>query len=286
MHLTHLIPRGGFSPITFAKPVRLWNRFWMVLAAGLLASTGWAADNDARPQGPTAGLRQQLLEKFDADKNGQLDETEWAKAKEAMAQRRRGGGAPGAARAELVKRFDKDGDGRLNEQERQAAIKAAGGLGQRPDGNPAAAPLDRREIMKRFDKNGDGRLDEAERTAARASFANRPGTPAGRTDGARPGGEFMKRFDKNGDGKLDETERAAAQAAFANRPGFGRPATAGDAAPAAAKPDTGRVDKKALLKEFDADGDGKLTGDERAAARQAFQERKAKKEGQPQAAKE
>ena len=85
----------------------------------------------------------------------------------------------------------------------------------------------------------------------------------------------MKRFDKNGDGKLDEAERQAARAAFA-----GRRDAAADTAPSAAKPDTGRVSKKDLLKNFDTDGDGKLTGDERVAARKAFENRK------PKAAKE
>lgn len=281
MHPTNSIPRGFFPALKLATLALASKRSLIVLAVSLAASTVWAADDDARPKRPGGDLQKKLLGEFDADKNGKLDKTELAKAREAMAKRRRGSGAQGVDRRELLKRFDKDGDGRLNEEERQAAMKASRGAsaaGKRPDGNTAGRPGDRREIMKRFDKNGDDKLDETERAAMRAAFANRrgdrrPGGPnAARPKGTRPertrpAGDFVKRFDKDGDGKLDDAERAAARAAFAARRG------ATDTAPSATKPDTGRVSKIKLLKEFDSDGDGKLAGDERAAARKAFEKR-------------
>ena len=282
MHFTNSIPRGVFSALKLATLALASKRAVVVLVVSLAASTVWAADDDPRPKRPGADFQKKLLGEVDADKNGKLDKTELAKARQTMAKRRRGSGAQGVDRRELVKRFDKDGDGRLNEEERQAAMKAsrsASTAGKRPDGNTAGRPRDRREIMKRFDKNGDGKLDETERAALRAAFANRrsdsPGRPnASRPDGtppartSRPAGDFMKRFDKDGDGKLDDAERAAARAAIGAR------RNASDAAPSATKPDKGRVSKIKLLKEFDSDGDGKLTGDERAAARKAFEKRK------------
>lgn len=270
-----------FSPRDVARSLSICM---IAVAAGLLVSPLRAADDDARPKRQGEDFRKRLLEEFDADKDGRLDKTEQAKAREAMAKRR--GGAQGLDRRELMKKFDKDGDGRLSDEERKAAMQARGGApGGRPGG---ASPADRRELMKRFDKNGDGTLNEAERAALRKAIAGRRGDAGtrpktdrpktDRPDEKRPGGagpdarraEVLKRFDKDGDGKLSDTERAAAKAAFENRRG------APGARPAADKPDTGRVDKQALLKEFDADGDGKLNGAERAAARKAMEDRKRK----------
>ena len=63
-----------------------------------------AADNQKKPDAP----RQGLLQQYDKNKNGKLDQDE----REALRKDRE---------ADRIKRFDKNGDGKLDEQERQAA---------------------------------------------------------------------------------------------------------------------------------------------------------------------
>ncbi len=304
------IYRGRFSwPFRSSDFTRSVARGVAVIMVGLAVGTVGRADDEPQPErrgGAGPDVRKRMLEEYDTDRNGRLDDAEREALRAAMAQRQRS--APGLDRRELAKRFDKDGDGRLNDEERQAAMQSGfgGAAGQARQGSAMLRPADRAEIMKRFDKDNDGQLSEAERSAARDAFTKRqrpgslrPGSPrpsrpggtppsGARPTGARPQGagpatadrrmEFLKRFDKDGDGQLDPTERAAARAAFEARTGnAGRPggARATDATPAE-KPDTGRVNKQAMLQEFDANGDGKLTGQERSAARKAFEERRKK----------
>ncbi len=78
-----------------------------------------AQEKKEEKKGPRQGGRyQEILKKFDANKDGKLDEKERAAARESM------GGEFAKRRAEIIKKFDKDGDGKLNEEERAAAIKA------------------------------------------------------------------------------------------------------------------------------------------------------------------
>ena len=99
--------------------------------------------------------------------------------------------------------------------------------------------------------------------------------------GAEMRAELLKRFDKDGDGKLNEEERAAAKQAMQVR--GGRPGPKGQEKLGAGKGQPGqgapgnRPNKEEFLKRFDKNGDGKITDDERAAAKQAMQERRAKK---------
>jgi hypothetical protein len=96
--------------------------------------------------------------------------------------------------------------------------------------------------------------------------ARRPGGPGG------PGGEafreaMLKRFDKDGDGKLSDEERAAA---MKERGAGGRPEGKGGRRPAAGRGPGGPGGFAELMKKFDKDGDGKLSDDEKAAAREAM----------------
>ena len=70
--------------------------------AGLVSQ---AADKEKKPDRPRPGT---LLERYDKNKNGKLDQDE----REALRKDRE---------ADRIKRFDKNGDGKLDEQERQAA---------------------------------------------------------------------------------------------------------------------------------------------------------------------
>jgi Ca2+-binding EF-hand superfamily protein len=64
-----------------------------------------AADNEKKPDAPRRG---NLLEKYDKNKNGKLDQDE----RETLRKDRA---------AERTKQFDKNGDGKIDEKEREAA---------------------------------------------------------------------------------------------------------------------------------------------------------------------
>ncbi|ADB14853.1 putative signal transduction protein with EFhand domain [Pirellula staleyi DSM 6068] len=163
------------------------KRFAALASMALVASTSlvsWGADETPAPKRERPSreaMMKQMLEKFDADKDGKLSEEERTKARESM----RGQGGPGGERfAELMKKFDKDGDGKLSEEER-AALRAEMGANRPEGGRPEGRP-NMEEIIKKFDKDGDGKLSEEERAAARASMPKRgprgegkgPGKPA------------------------------------------------------------------------------------------------------------
>jgi len=94
--------------------------------------------------------------------------------------------------------------------------------------------------------------------------------------------ELIKRFDKDGDGKLSDAEKAAAREGMGKG---GRPGAAGG--PPGRKPGGaggpaagGRGGE--LLKRFDKDGDGQLSEQEKAAAREAFQGRRPEGKKKPE----
>lgn len=103
-----------------------------------------------RPQGPRGyrPIPDEILEKFDTNKDGKLDADE----RKAMME---------ARRKEMLAKFDKDGDGKLDEDERKAMMEE-----QR-------AEMEKR-MLERFDKDGDGKLSEEERQEARKARADRP----------------------------------------------------------------------------------------------------------------
>lgn len=201
-----------------------------------------------------------ILSRFDKDGDGKLSDEEKAAAL-------KGGGGdrpfPGFNPANppefVLKRFDKDGDGKLNDEEQAEMRRGAGAF----LGGPGMPNF--QEMAKRFDKDGDGKLSEEERAAVRAEM-----TKGGRPGGAPPSKEeIVKRFDKDGDGKLNSEEQAAARAAFEKR----QNAIGGGLLPGQGEGNEAKVEQAELLKQFDKDGDGKLSEEEKAAARQAFQER-------------
>ena len=89
------------------------------------AERGERGEGERRGQGQRRGgprqVPKEILEKFDKNGDGKLDEDE-----RKAAQR--------ARRAEFIKKYDKDGDGELNEEERKAAMKDRRGRGGRPQG--------------------------------------------------------------------------------------------------------------------------------------------------------
>lgn len=104
----------------------------MILGA-LIGTTVFAAaqEKPKRPDRPEHPVPAEVLEKFDADKDGKLSKEERQ-----------------AARAAREKEFDKDGDGKLSDEEKTA---------MREDG--------RKKLLAKFDKDGDGKLSDEEKKA-------------------------------------------------------------------------------------------------------------------------
>ena len=200
-------------------------------AVSILAFAGFLRAEDAPKPGEGAlspeQLRKQLLEKFDANGDGNLTGDELLKARNAaFKQFGAAAGPAGASFDDFKKKFDRDGDGELNPQERAAAMAAfqkarAGGGGPAAGGIPAGGGVGeaqaageggksrgRSQLVKRFDRDGDGKLSEDEKAEAQKALKAKKGEkPASKLT------EAMKRFDTDGDGVLSDDEKAAAKKA-------------------------------------------------------------------------
>lgn len=121
-------------------------------------------------------FRKQMMERFDADKDGKLSDAEREAAKTALKEK------GGEVRGKVLEKFDADKDGKLSETERdaaKAALKArqenkgtAGKKGEKAEGK---AEEQRRKLMEQFDEDKDGQLNEAERAKARQARKHRTG---------------------------------------------------------------------------------------------------------------
>jgi Ca2+-binding EF-hand superfamily protein len=162
----------------------------LLLTAALLAVPA-LAQNEMNPRekpaaaGAMKKTHQEMIQKYDQNGDGRLDEDEKAAAHAAM---RKDGGGEGDRRKQMLKRFDKDGDGKLNDAERAAAEKAREAMEKGGGGKF------REQAIKRFDQDGDGKLNETEQAEAEKFRA-----------------EQLKKFDADGDGQLNETERETAR---------------------------------------------------------------------------
>lgn len=162
-----------------------------VLKFGLvLAAMGACTMAEAQPEegqgkkgkGPQGPSREEVLQKYDTDGDGQLSDAELEvlkndraaerekRAAEGGGEEMRGGrGGPEGrgerpSREEMIKKFDKDGDGELNEEERAEARKYMQKHGRKGRG---------KQMMEKYDTDGDGQLSEEERAAARADMEKR-----------------------------------------------------------------------------------------------------------------
>jgi hypothetical protein len=122
----------------------------MVLAA-LLFAGGYAIAEDGHCDGK---LKDRILEKFDADGDGQLNEEERAAAKDAIKEHR------GERRDKIKDRIDTDGDGEISDEERRAAWKAF----------KAKHPKLFAKLLEKFDADGNGKLEGEEREEARKAL--------------------------------------------------------------------------------------------------------------------
>ena len=188
-------------------------------------------------------VRRKVIDEFDITKDNKLRGGEREKANAALADEkwlaaRKGRGGPrpvfaGRYEAGMVKRYDTDKDGRISDEERRAAFAQ-----MREQG--------RKRMLDRYDKNQDGELDEGERRAMREA----QGQPW--RDKIR---EWQLRdYDHNNDGELDENETAELRDAE----GKFRKTMEG-------------IGKRFEKRIFDINGDGEITGEERAAVGQKMQ---------------
>ncbi len=126
-----------------------------ISAALAMIMTASAEDGDKKGnrlegQGERA-LPQRILEKFDTDGDGKLNESEKSELKKAMTQRR------DENQAKMLRRFDSDKDGTLSPEEKKSAAPTI--KKERKEIHQAA--------LKQFDKDGDGKLSPEEREGAR-----------------------------------------------------------------------------------------------------------------------
>ncbi|MEZ5275013.1 MAG: EF-hand domain-containing protein [Opitutaceae bacterium] len=183
-----------------------------------IVNSGLAQDEEPLPPPPppSAARHQQMLERFDTDKDGVLSAEEHAVARETLQAegvrppgRPQGGkgrpGGPGDGSGlnheQMMKAADTDGDGVVSDEER-AAMRAK---------MQARGKMNRQQMLERFDTDGDGQISPEERQAARESMGGR-GPGQGKAGGPNHA-EMMKRMDKDGDGVISDEERAAAHAA-------------------------------------------------------------------------
>ncbi|MHC4837702.1 MAG: hypothetical protein ACYTF3_05905 [Planctomycetota bacterium] len=108
--------------------------------------------------GERAERRQRILERFDANGDGRLDETERA-ALRAAAEKMR------------AQRGEKQGrrDGQVRERREGAERKERGEAGERGERRAER----RQRILERFDIDGDGQLNDLEREALRKAIEER-----------------------------------------------------------------------------------------------------------------
>lgn len=163
----------------------------------------------------------QIIQRFDKNGDGVLDDQEKAVMKEAMEKLSTTLRTKTENFNEVYRRLDKDGSGQISPEEFQGFMAEL---------QKQALPV----LFKEFDKNGDGKLEGDELPAAQAAMMKkynlnhddqlsllelrplwRDATEHGkalRTEQTRKNVEdqMKKRFDLNGDGMLDEQEKARA----------------------------------------------------------------------------
>ena len=194
--------------------MRILTASIMTLVLCAMTAPSALAQDEAKEKnkGDRAERRQKMLEQFDADGDGKLNEEERAAAKKARQDRagkkgkgkakqgRRGGRGqagrgPRMNREEALAKYDADKDGQLDKDEK-AKMQA--------DMKKRRAEM----LKKRFDKDGDGKLN-ADEKAAKDEFVAKMEERRQKT---------IEKYDADGDGKLSKEER---QKMAADRPARG-----------------------------------------------------------------
>lgn len=132
----------------------------LIIIAASFGLLGAANAQEEKRDRPERKLPPEILEKFDKDGDGKLNEEERAAAKAAREEMME------ARKKEMLGKFDKDGDGELNGEEKEAMKEGR-----------------KKMMLEKFDKDGDGKLNDAERAEMRKVMQHRPGGPRGQRDG-------------------------------------------------------------------------------------------------------
>ena len=103
----------------------------MIVIAAAFGLAGAAHAEEPRKDRPHRDIPPEVIEKFDKDGDGKLNEEERQAARAAGKERME------AKRKEMIAKFDKDGDGELSEAERAEMRKEMGG---RPGGPKGKGP--------------------------------------------------------------------------------------------------------------------------------------------------
>lgn len=110
-----------------------------------------------------------LIAKFDANKDGKLDEKEMAEAKKAWEEKH------AEREGRMLEKFDTNKDGKLDEKEKAAAEEARSKW--------------HAEALKRFDADHDGKLNEQERAEAKKAFLEHQDSKAPDAPTKKPAGQ-------------------------------------------------------------------------------------------------
>jgi len=168
--------------------------------------------NPPPPQGDHP-FRQRMLERFDANHDGKLDDAERATARaewEKRAGEFRGRGGRGGERGPGHFRGPGGPEGRHDfaEYREFREFRQFQRWKKMAKRNHHRHDRMRSAMLQRFDHDGDHRLNDAERSEARAAGQQmRERFQAGRK-------QALERFDANHDGKLDASERQGLQQAW------------------------------------------------------------------------
>lgn len=188
-------------------------------------------DAKAAPPAPggamTPARGNNLLQRFDKNGDGRIDEDERIAAREMMLGEEV---ARQAARAAAAAATPTPAPAPVN-----VGAPAAPAASAKPENTVAVGPDGPRMIREHFDRNGDGRVDREEESALRLYAAER-----GFGADLRVRGELLQRFDQDGNSKLDEPELAALQT-FQNRRAEGLTAM-----------------RENMLEDFDGDKNGQI----------------------------
>jgi Ca2+-binding EF-hand superfamily protein len=253
----------------------------LLLGICLCVNFAWTQEEDEQGQEPQdrQALRAKILQKFDADGDGQLSPEERQKAKQAFKHRRQNRregdfdmdqrtGDQGDRKQmvrRMLKKFDADGDGQLSPEERQKAKEAFKHQRQ----NRRARDFDddgkcencEKRLNKKLKDRFDGEDDQFS-PEERGKFKKTRKHMDQRTDDQDNRKQMMRRmlkkFDADGDGQLSPEERQKAREAFKQRR-QNRHASDGD--------DSGKHE-----------GDGKLTPEEREKVKEFLKKWRAKRQ--------
>ncbi|MCK5685096.1 EF-hand domain-containing protein [bacterium] len=215
-------------------------------------------------------LKTRLIEKFDADSDGALSDSELS----GLLSRRKSGGKKGkksgesgnasgnragfkVSREKMMGKFDTDGDGVMSDTEKEAA--KAERMAQRKEkmqDRMTSDPEFKEKMLTKFDTDGSGVISDEEMNSQMLN----------RLKKSEPGNRGQKRkdnlskYDIDGDGVLNEAERAAMQADRQTD--------------IQSRIDSNPEMKERIMKKFDTDGDGILSDSEKEAIKERRKNRK------------